>query len=414
MLEDIQKITDRLAADLNRSVFTEDGWFRPLGTSAQLGTVDDPRVQALLYREPADEHVRYFRDCGVTTTVTPIRVPASTEHGLLPRLMIPVTTGPRVLARVWLIDADPPIDDHEMSRALHACREMRAHLVERRQTIRRDVAAGSRLLHELQHAGEKHRRTLVQQLRDAHGIGQLERSHACVVTMTPRPDEATGYGAASGERTVVNSVLDTFIEQLDTNGAIGYARDDALIALVGTCESGLSTLETVSFAAHRAVAPHGDVLRLDTIGLGGPLETADGFNVSVGQAQFAARVAGAVPAMAGMAQWETLHEYRLFYPIEWSRAGVASIDPGVAKLVDEKRTPLAATLLAYLEREGDVDATAAELNVHRTTLYYRIERAKHVLGSEPTGPARFRIHAALRLARLADLYSAAVRTSIGA
>ena len=93
----------------------------------------------------------------------------------------------------------------------------------------------------------------------------------------------------------------------------------------------------------------------------------------------------------------------------WNQAGVASIHRGVASLIAERRTPLAASLLAYLEREGDVNATSDALNVHRTTLYYRLERAKELLGEEPTGQARFAIHAALRLAELAGLLSPARR-----
>ncbi|WP_372493870.1 helix-turn-helix domain-containing protein [Prauserella aidingensis] len=53
-----------------------------------------------------------------------------------------------------------------------------------------------------------------------------------------------------------------------------------------------------------------------------------------------------------------------------------------------------------LERQGDVSATAAAMNVHRTTLYYRLRQACRILGEDPAGHARFRIHAALRFARL--------------
>jgi hypothetical protein len=108
---DLQEITDRLAGDLNRSVFVEDASFRPLAVSAQLGIIDEARVQAVLSREPISEHVRYFRRCGVMSSREPLRVPGSTTLGLLPRLVVPVLAGDRPLARLWLIDAEPPFRD---------------------------------------------------------------------------------------------------------------------------------------------------------------------------------------------------------------------------------------------------------------------------------------------------------------
>ena len=110
-----------------------------------------------------------------------------------------------------------------------------------------------------------------------------------------------------------------------------------------------------------------------------------------------------MPEMEQQACWETLGEYRLFYSCEWNSDGVAAIDPGVAVIVGQERSPLAQTVLAYLDRRGDVNATAAALNVHRATLYYRLNQVASLIGQDLNGPARFRIHAALRLAQLSNL-----------
>jgi sugar diacid utilization regulator len=154
-------------------------------------------------------------------------------------------------------------------------------------------------------------------------------------------------------------------------------------------------------AARQAAEHHGVAIR--AIGLDGVLGNADGLQASIRQAEFAARVAARVPDMKGLACWDSLGEYRLFYSYEWGPRGVAAIDPGVAALLSEGRTPFAETVLAYLERQGDVNATAAALNVHRTTLYYRLRQAHQILGQDLTGHARFRIHAALRFAQLSCL-----------
>jgi hypothetical protein len=401
---DLQKITDQLATSLNRAVFVEDGSFRPLAASAQIGRIDDARVQALLDRRPTQQHLRYFVECGVTSAREPLRVPASPHHGLLPRVMVPIMAGAQVLGRIWLIDADQPVDDDDIVRTIGASREMRTHLLGRSEAARRNVAAGSEVLREIQRAGTNRRQALFKQLRDDFEIADLEHTYVCIIHFLTQPSEH----AEADDPRLFDGVLATFIELLDVRGAAACVRGDEVIALLSSHESGETTLEQISAAAHRAAILHD--ISVNAIGLGGALESRDCFGSSLHQAEFAAKIATRVPDLNGRASWDDLGEYRLFFAVEWNQAGVASINQGVASLIAERRIPLAATLLAYLEREGDVNATADALNLQRTTLYYRIERAKEVLGEEPTGQARFAIHAALRLADLAGLLAPAHRS----
>jgi purine catabolism regulator len=58
----------------------------------------------------------------------------------------------------------------------------------------------------------------------------------------------------------------------------------------------------------------------------------------------------------------------------WAAALVAPLDePG-------ERGDLAATVLAWLRRHGQVDAAAADLGVHRHTVRHRLRRAESLLG----------------------------------
>ena len=59
------------------------------------------------------------------------------------------------------------------------------------------------------------------------------------------------------------------------------------------------------------------------------------------------------------------------------------------------------TLETYLDHAGDVKSTAAELWLHRTSLYYRLRRIEEVAGVDLNrGEDRLLCHVALRLARL--------------
>ncbi|HZC69287.1 MAG TPA: helix-turn-helix domain-containing protein [Jatrophihabitans sp.] len=58
----------------------------------------------------------------------------------------------------------------------------------------------------------------------------------------------------------------------------------------------------------------------------------------------------------------------------------ADIHRGAEILSKQRRSDLLVTARALLENGGDVTLTAAELHVHRTTLYYRLERIESLTG----------------------------------
>lgn len=78
---------------------------------------------------------------------------------------------------------------------------------------------------------------------------------------------------------------------------------------------------------------------------------------------------------------------------------VADIHRGAEVLAGQPRPDLMLTARSVLDHGGDVAATAAELHIHRTTLYYRLERIEALTGVNlKTSPERDGLHMALRLA----------------
>lgn len=77
----------------------------------------------------------------------------------------------------------------------------------------------------------------------------------------------------------------------------------------------------------------------------------------------------------------------------------SAVHPAVADLLDPARDDLRSTAWAVLELGGDVTAAAGRLHLHRTTLYYRLDRIRDITGVDLRDPAgRADLHAALRLA----------------
>jgi DNA-binding PucR family transcriptional regulator len=66
--------------------------------------------------------------------------------------------------------------------------------------------------------------------------------------------------------------------------------------------------------------------------------------------------------------------------------------------------PLVETLETWLDEGCDSRATVARLQVHRTSLYYRLGRIEEITGlSLNSGAARLDLHLGLKLARLQGL-----------
>lgn len=78
---------------------------------------------------------------------------------------------------------------------------------------------------------------------------------------------------------------------------------------------------------------------------------------------------------------------------------IADVHPGAPTLLNLAKPDLAETARVILETGGDVEAAARELFVHRTTLYYRLDRIRDLTGVDlRTGTDRVDLHIALRLA----------------
>jgi transcriptional regulator with GAF, ATPase, and Fis domain len=96
--------------------------------------------------------------------------------------------------------------------------------------------------------------------------------------------------------------------------------------------------------------------------------------------------------------WDALGVWRLIVEAPESLS-VSEIHPGAEVLASAPRTDLMATARVVLDLGGDVAAAAEELRVHRTTLYYRLDRIRELTGVDlRTGVGRTDLQLALWLA----------------
>jgi len=108
------------------------------------------------------------------------------------------------------------------------------------------------------------------------------------------------------------------------------------------------------------------------------------------------RRAQAALGESGVTRWDELRAQRLLSALPPTALG--DLPDGVRALLDHEQ--LALTLETYLDHAGDVKQTAAELWLHRTSLYYRLRRIEEIAGVDLNrGEDRLLCHVALRLAK---------------
>jgi hypothetical protein len=119
----------------------------------------------------------------------------------------------------------------------------------------------------------------------------------------------------------------------------------------------------------------------------------------VRQAVLAARVAALDESVASPAHWSDLGVYRRL-----DGAGAPDPDPLTPLDASASGPMLLETLEAYLDLAGDVRATAARLRLHRSSLYYRLERLATVLDVDlADGLVRLDLHLAVKQRRWASV-----------
>ena len=193
---------------------------------------------------------------------------------------------------------------------------------------------------------------------EALGWSTLRGAPVRVLVVRPSGDEPTGSSAA--EDRIVESMPGAAV-------ASGMVADDPALVVVVTHAA-------TAHAGALSAAEEVDVVT--AIGLG---DAADVDNVSeLARSLTRARRALAAGA-SGVRAYDDLGGgfESLLDPAAadaWAAALLAPLDePG-------ERADLAATLLAWLTRHGQVDAAAADLGVHRHTVRHRLRRAEALLG----------------------------------
>lgn len=138
----------------------------------------------------------------------------------------------------------------------------------------------------------------------------------------------------------------------------------------------------------------------------GSLSTLSEIHRSFQRAQLAWRASWLAPADHGIvAAWEQVGLDGTLARMPVEDFTLDDLPPSTRELLAAVDSPdLLDTLTAYLDTGGDAQRTALNLHIHRSTLYYRLDKLRAALsGDLHDGVFRRELHTGLRIARLAGL-----------
>jgi hypothetical protein len=384
---EIQELVDDLGAELGAAITLVDLEERHLAHSAHDDVVvDDVRRMGILHRRLEPEVRAWFEQWGYREASAPVRTPADEALGILERWCVQVRMRGFPLGYLWLIPGREIADD-ELASATETADHIAALLYRRRllKLVDNDLL---RLL--LVPPGDESVAREVLALGDYNHAGPI----AVVVADAPRDGELSA--AALSDLTLT---LQRTAEQASRGGVLaGLLGDLGVLLAPLRSQDDLAYARSLAKRARRLASHVNPGLEI-VVGIGGATQLERASH-SYAEARRALRMMRAMPDLGPIVAWDDLGVFRALSLLPPDEAKNEVIDARVRELLADKG--LAGTAELFLDLAGDVQKTAAQLFVHRTTLYQRLDRIATLynLDLRRSGDHRLITHLGLKLARV--------------
>ncbi|MFD6300754.1 PucR family transcriptional regulator [Streptomyces sp. NPDC060235] len=399
---DYQELVDEISALLGVPATLENRDFELIAFGAydsegdlDPSALDPVRTRSILTRRSTTAVRTWFEGFGITRASGPVRIPPTPEAGVYRgRICLPVRHRSVVLGYVWLLDDDPGPTDAQLAAAMQVTSRIGALLADEAQ-------AGADLTRELRAVltAERgwQRDMAVAELRTALGPrGEGLHAVLCVAPWpSADPDDAPSARTVPGATALCTVPWGTTGQSL------------ALLVRLRSADVLTPALTAATRFVREAGGGRGEGAAGAGPGSGGGGRAAAGVSgarVGLGElgaawqeAASAARAALAEPRLGPVAEWGAIGPYRLLTALPPESAH----DPVVQALLAPAHRELARTTEVFLDLAGQAGRTAAELGIHRQTLYYRLSRVEQLTGLDlDDGEDRLLLHMALKGARL--------------
>lgn len=402
MYTELQHLVDVLAARVARPAIVEDRRQRLVVYSRHSEPFDEVRHASILQRRVSDDVLAWLRPFQLAKAQRPVHTPHNPALGMLPRVCVPIRHHDLLLGYLWFIDAEGSMSAEQIALAEDAAQgfalALYREVVAGELASNRETEAVRNLLLSETAVQACAARTLIDG-------GHFDPSLS-VVVLVARPavplDDET--------RLALEHALVTTRHQVPARHALHLVSFRQGLLLLGT-EDGADEARVKRCAAQLEHEVGTALAGLDrassfVIGVGRPRSGVVEARGSYLEASKAARVAASLPDVDRIAWWSRLGIYRVLAELSPHSLGEMGLHPGLERLLaDPEAAPLLQTLETYLELAGNALATSERLRLHRTSLYYRIQRLEQLAGINlKDGNERLSLHLGLKLARLTGRY----------
>jgi len=403
--DELRAVCEGLAARLQRAVAIDDPRMHLLVHTAhneQHDQVDQTRITSVLTMSIPQDVLEHVMKSGIARADGPVRVPAWPEREVLSRVAVPVRCGGRLFGYLWLIDDDHSLTDEELQMAADAS------------------AAAGQIMHRELLLGDLRRSREQALLRDLVSEDTTIRAHASAELAATDRLPASGQVVLLAVRVAADVLqrrpdtaaeldlaLQRLVRQLMPMEAIAVTRSGGH-GLLLAASMRPPTLDNMRAHARRLcaeVGKHAGTPHAVRVGIGPVVCGLDAASTSCALAEVSLRVAEAVPGFGQVVCYDELGIYGLLVHLPLDRLPPDAVPSGLRQLIEKDAAGhLIDTLEIYLDQAGDARASAALLNVHRTSLYYRLSRIEQITGMNlASGGDRLSLHLGLKLARLLGL-----------
>ncbi|WP_405752685.1 helix-turn-helix domain-containing protein [Streptomyces sp. NBC_00012] len=392
----LQELVEELAERLQRSVVLDDPLVRFICSSRHFEDADPVRVRSLLQGLADSEIIRYVLDQGVAQWAKPGYIEGRDDLGLLPRYCVPLRERGHLLGLLMVISADKNLTADETAAIAKSAQVIAAQMYAEHVADHAEESGAQELPWALLNSSPAARGAAQQQILDT---GVLPNApHAVVsVVQVARSHEPPGQ-----VENALRGALESFRRTRSAHGAVAVTTDRAVLLQLSEQSLDPRELKEQSRRIIEALDTFLDSTAAPVLGIGGRQTGLADAWVSYEQALVAARAARRMPHSERVGDWEELREFTVLLQLP-DHALNASLLPKPlrALLAAAGGHRLEETLRSFLEHAGSVPRTAEALQIHRTSLYYRLRQIQEITGLDlDSGPDRLVLHLGLRIREL--------------
>ncbi|MET9968537.1 helix-turn-helix domain-containing protein [Streptomyces sp. NPDC006356] len=394
--EALQCLVDELAEELGRSVAIDDPLVRMICTSRHFGDEDPVRVRTLLQGRADREAIRYVLAQGVAQWSKPGFVDGRDDLGLLPRYIVPLRERGHLLGLMVIVVPQKVLTEQEMKAIARAARAMTAQMYAEHLAADTEESDARDLLLELLGSSSAARDAARQRALDRGLLRDTPYTVVSVIQVS-RSQEPPGQVEVA-----LRGAVEGFLQTRSAHGIMAIEQDRAILLQVRDRPPGPDELGEQSRRVIDALSTFLDASAAPVVGIGGcQAGLADAWT-SYEQALVAVRAARRLPALKGVGDWEELGEFAVLLQLPEHALNESLIPKPLRTLTEANGGPrLRDTLRCFLENAGSIPKTADALQLHRTSLYYRLRQIQEITGLDlDNGADRLVLHMGLRIEEL--------------